>query len=52
MSTFAKVKVFYIDVDLEEIKKFTASENYFLIEIEFQDLKPLLDNFIMADDAR
>jgi adenine-specific DNA-methyltransferase len=48
-----KVKVFYIDVeDLEEIKKFTASENYFPIEIEFQDLKPLLDNFIMADDAR
>ena len=39
-----KVKVFYIDVeDLEEIKKFTASENYFPI---------LLDNFIMADDAR
>lgn len=48
-----KVKVFYIDVeDLEEIKKFTALENYFPIEIEFQDLKPLLDNFIMADDAR
>lgn len=48
-----KVIVFYIDVeDLEEIKKFTASENYFPIEIEFQDLKPLLDNFIMADDAR
>ena len=48
-----KVKVFYIDVeDLEEIKKFTASENYFPIEIEFQDLEPLLDNFIMADDAR
>ena len=48
-----KVKVFYSDVeDLEEIKKFTASENYFPIEIEFQDLKPLLDNFIMADDAR
>lgn len=48
-----KIKVFYIDVeDLEEIKKFTASENYFPIEIEFQDLKPLLDNFIMADDAR
>ena len=48
-----KVIVFYIDVeDLEEIKKFTASENYFPIEIEFQDLKPILDSFIMADDAR
>lgn len=48
-----KVKVFYIDVeDLEEIKNFTALENYFPIEIEIQDLKPLLDNFIMADDAR
>lgn len=48
-----KVIVYYIDVvDLEEIKKFTNTENYFPIEIEFQDLKPLLDNFIMADDAR
>ena len=48
-----KVIVFYIDVeDLEIIRKFTVSENYFPIEIEFQDLKPLLDNFIMADDAR
>lgn len=47
-----KVIVFYIDVeDLEEIKKFSTTENYFQIEIEFQDLKPLLDNFIMADDA-
>ena len=47
-----KVIVYYIDVeDLEEIKKFTTTENYFPIEIEFQDLKPLLDNFIMADDA-
>ena len=52
VARIAKVKVFYIDVDLEEIKKFTASENYFPIEIEFQDLKPLLDNFIMANDAR
>lgn len=48
-----KVIVYYIDVeDLEEIKKFTTTENYFPIEIEFQDLKPKLDNFIMADDAR
>ncbi|MBE6258232.1 MAG: site-specific DNA-methyltransferase [Prevotella sp.] len=48
-----KVIVYYIDVeDLEEIKKFTNTENYFPIEIEFQDLKPMLDNFIMADDAR
>ncbi len=48
-----KVIVYYIDVeDLEEIKKFTTIENYFPIEIEFQDLKPKLDNFIMADDAR
>lgn len=48
-----KVIVYYIDVvDLKEIKKFTNTENYFPIEIEFQDLKPLLDNFIMADDAR
>lgn len=47
-----KVIVYYIDVeDLEEIKKFTTTENYFPIEIDFQDLKPLLDNFIMADDA-
>lgn len=48
-----KVIVYYIDVeDLEEIKRFTTSENYFPIEIDFQDLKPLLDNFIMADDAQ
>lgn len=48
-----KVIVYFIDVeDLEEIKRFTAIENYFPIEIDFQDLKPLLDNFIMADDAR
>lgn len=48
-----KVIVYYIDVvDLEEIKKFTNTENYFPIEIEFQDLKPMLDSFIMADDAR
>ena len=47
-----KVVVYYIDVeDLEEIKRFTTAENYFPIEIDFQDLKPLLDNFIMADDA-
>ena len=47
-----KVIVYYIDVeDMGEIKKFTTTENYFPIEIEFQDLKPLLDNFIMADDA-
>ena len=47
-----KVIVYYIDVeDLEEIKKFTTTENYFPFEIDFQDLKPLLDNFIMADDA-
>ncbi len=47
-----KVIVYYIDVeDLEEIKRFTTAENYFPIEIDFQDLKPLLDNFIMADDA-
>lgn len=48
-----KVIVYYIDVeDLDEIKRFTNTENYFPIEIDFQDLKPLLDNFIMADDAR
>lgn len=48
-----KVIVYYIDVvDLEEIKRFTNTENYFPIEIEFQDLKPMLDSFIMADDAR
>ena len=48
-----KVIVYYIDVeDLEEIKKFTNTENYFPIKIEFQDLKPMLDSFIMADDAR
>ena len=48
-----KVKVFYIDVDdLDEIKRFCDTENYFPIEIDFEDLKPLLDNFIMADDAR
>ena len=48
-----KVKVFYIDVDdLDEIKRFCDTENYFPIEIDFEDLKPKLDNFIMADDAR
>ena len=48
-----KVKVFYIDVDdLDEIKRFCDTENYFPIKIDFEDLKPKLDNFIMADDAR
>ena len=48
-----KVIVYYIDVeDLDEIKRFTNTENYFPIEIEFKDLKSVLDNFIMADDAQ
>lgn len=48
-----RVIVYYIDVeDLQEIQQFIETENYHLIKIELEDLKPKLDNFIMADDAR
>lgn len=48
-----RVIVYYIDVeDLQEIQQFIETENYHLIKIELKDLKPKLDNFIMADDAR
>lgn len=48
-----RVTVYYIDVeDLQEIQRFIETENYHRIKIEPKDLKPKLDNFIMADDAR
>lgn len=48
-----RVTVYYIDVEnLQEIQQFIETENYHLIKIDLHDLKPKLDNFIMADDAR
>ncbi len=48
-----RVTVYYIDVEnLQEIQQFIDTENYHLIKIELKDLKPKLDNFIMADDTR
>ena len=47
-----RVTVYYIDVEnLQEIQQFIEIENYHRIKIDLQDLKPKLDNFIMADDA-
>lgn len=47
-----KVIVYYIDItNREEIKQFIKEQNDTLIEVELRDLKNILDNVIVEDDA-
>lgn len=47
-----KVVVYYIDItDIKEIKQFINEQNNTLIEIELRDLKNVLDNVVVEDDA-
>ena len=47
-----KVIVYYIDItDIKEIKQFIKEQNDTLIEIELRDLKNVLDNVVVEDDA-
>ncbi len=47
-----KVVVCYIDItDIKEIKQFIKEQNNTLIEIELRDLKNVLDNVVVEDDA-
>ena len=47
-----KVIVYYIDItDIKEIKKFIKEQNDTLIEVELRDLKNVLDNVVVEDDA-
>lgn len=47
-----KVIVYYIDItNIEEIKQFIKEQNDTLIEVELRDLKNILDNVIVEDDA-
>lgn len=47
-----KVVVYYIDItDIKEIKQFIKEQNDTLIEVELKDLKNVLDNVVVEDDA-
>jgi hypothetical protein len=47
-----KVIVYYIDItDIKEIKLFIKEQNDTLIEVELRDLKNVLDNVVVEDDA-
>ena len=47
-----KVIVYYIDItDIKEIKQFIKKQNDTLIEVELRDLKNVLDNVVVEDDA-
>lgn len=47
-----KVIIYYIDItNIEEIKQFIKEQNDTLIEVELRDLKNILDNVIVEDDA-
>ncbi len=47
-----RVIVYYIDItSREEIEQFIKEENYTMIKIELRDLKPVLDNVVLQDDA-
>ena len=47
-----KVIVYYIDItDIKEIKQFIKEQNDTLIEFELRDLKNVLDNVVVEDDA-
>lgn len=47
-----KVIVYYIDItDIKEIKQFIKEQNNTLIEVELRDLKNVLNNVVVEDDA-
>lgn len=47
-----KVIVYYIDIiDKNEIKQFIKEQNDTMIEVELRDLKNVLDNVVVEDDA-
>ena len=47
-----KVIVYYIDItDIKEIKQFIKEQNDTLIEVKLRDLKNVLDNVVVEDDA-
>ena len=47
-----KVVVYYIDItDIKEIKQFIKEQNNTLIDVELRDLKNVLDNVVVEDDA-
>ena len=47
-----KVIVYYIDItDIKEIKQFIKEQNDTLREVELRDLKNVLDNVVVEDDA-
>lgn len=47
-----KVIVYYIDIaDMEEIMQFIKGQNDTLVEIELRDLKSVLDDVVVEDDA-
>mgnify|MGYP000917065007 FL=1 len=47
-----KVVVYYIDIiDRKEIEQFIKEQNDTLIEVELRDLKNVLDNVVVEDDA-
>ena len=47
-----KVVVYYIDItDIKEIKQFIKEQNDTLIEVELRDLKNVLDNVVIEDEA-
>ena len=47
-----KVVVYYIDItDIKEIKQFIKEQNNTLIEVELRDLKNVLDNVVIEDEA-
>lgn len=47
-----KVIVYYIDIaDMEEIRQFIKGQNDTLVEIELRDLKSVLDDVVVEDDA-
>lgn len=47
-----KVIVYYIDItDIKEIKQFIKEQNNTLIEVELRDLKNVLDNVVIEDEA-
>ena len=47
-----KVVVYYIDItDIKEIKRFIKEQNNTLVEVELRDLKNVLDNVVVEDEA-
>ena len=49
----SKVIVYYIDIsDKTEIQKFIAEDDSTTVEIELRDLKTILDDVVIGDDAK